>query len=261
MNQNSGFLNSIPVVTRNLLIINFLVYIAALLLSADGVMSKYLALHFVHSNDFMPHQIITYMFMHATYDAHGQIIFSHIFFNMFALFMFGRTLETVWGPKRFLTYYLITGIGAAALQLLISYIRYTYLIGELPVELVPEILQKVQTEGAALLVSNRNYSDPIVGGLNLIVNIPMVGASGAIFGILVGFGMMFPNAELIMIPIPIPIKAKYFVIGYGAIELFLGFANSAGDNVAHFAHLGGLITGLILILYWKKKGTLHGRYF
>ena len=93
------------------------------------------------------------------------------------------------------------------------------------------------------------------------INVPMVGASGAIFGILVGFGMLFPNAELMMIPIPIPIKAKYFVIGYGALELFLGLSNSPSDNVAHFAHLGGLFTGLIFLLYWKKKGTLHGNSF
>lgn len=252
MEKGQGLLNNIPVVTRNLLIINILVFIADQLLSKDGVMTKYLALHFVLSKDFMPHQIITYMFMHAN--------LSHIFFNMFALYMFGRTLETVWGPKRFLSYFLITGIGAALLQLLILYIRYTTLLNDLPANEIVGLLDMLETKGASLLSSNMNFSDPIVGALNEIVNIPMVGASGAIFGILVGFGMLFPNSELFIIPIPFPIKAKYFVIGYGALELILGFSNNAGDNVAHFAHLGGLITGFFILLYWKKKGTLHGNF-
>ncbi len=253
LKNNSGFLESIPVVTRNLLIINLLVFLADSLLSSNGFMTKYLALHFFMSDSFMPHQLITYMFMH------GSI--GHIFFNMFAVFMFGRTLETVWGPKRFLTYYLLTGIGAALLQLLITYFRYHQLLADVPTEMVPELINKIQTEGAALLQSNRNYTDSVLGGLNLVVNIPMVGASGAVFGILLGFGMLFPNAELMIIPIPVPVKAKYFVVGYGILELTLGFADRAGDNVAHFAHLGGLLTGLILVLYWKKKGTLHGKFF
>lgn len=251
MNQNSGFLNNIPVVTRNLLIINLLFFLADTLLSKDGIMTRYLALHFVYSDQFMPHQIITYMFMHGS--------FSHIFFNMFALFMFGRTLEAVWGPKRFLSFYLLTGIGAAALQLLISYIRYTSLLAELPPEVVPAILEKLQT-GVGFTTTELGYFDTIKS-LYSIVNVPMVGASGAIFGILAGFGMLFPNSELFIIPFPFPIKAKYFVIGYGILELSLGFADRAGDNVAHFAHLGGLIAGLIMLMYWKKKGTLHGKLF
>lgn len=253
MNQNTGFLSSIPVVTKNLLIINLLVFLADHFLSTNGAMTHYLALHFVYSDSFMPHQIITYMFMHGD--------FPHIFFNMFALFMFGRTLETVWGPKRFLSFYLLTGIGAAVFQLLISYFRYKTLLGQLPPESIPEILETIRTQGASLIQSNRNYIDATMGSLNAIVNVPMVGASGAIFGILAGFGMMFPNSQLYIIPFPFPIKAKYFVIGYGLLELGLGFANRAGDNVAHFAHLGGLFAGLILLMYWKKKGTLHGKQF
>lgn len=253
LQNNSGFLGSIPMVTRNLLIINLLVFMADSLLSSNGFMTKYLALHFFMSEDFMPHQLITYMFMHGS--------MGHIFFNMFAVFMFGRTLETVWGPKRFLSYYLITGIGAALLQLLITYFRYHQLLADVPAEMIPEMLNRIQTEGAMLLQDGKNYTDPILGGLNAVVNVPMVGASGAVFGILLGFGMLFPNAELFIIPFPFPIKAKYFVVGYGVIELFLGFADRAGDNVAHFAHLGGLLTGLILVLYWKNKGTLHGKFF
>lgn len=253
LQNNSGLFGSIPVVTKNLLIINLLFFLADQLLSQSGFMTRYLALHFFMSDSFMPHQLITYMFMH------GSI--GHIFFNMFAVFMFGRTLETVWGPKRFLTYYLITGIGAALLQLLISYLRYKTLLAEIPVDMIPSVINQIQTEGASLLHQNLNYTDSVKGALNLVINVPMVGASGAVFGILLGFGMLFPNAELFIIPIPFPIKAKFFVIGYGVLELVLGVTDRAGDNVAHFAHLGGLLTGLILVLYWKMKGTLHGKFF
>lgn len=253
LQNNSGFFGSIPMVTKNLLIINFLVFLADSMLSTNGIMTKYLALHFIESKDFMPHQLITYMFMH------GDL--GHVFFNMFAVFMFGRTLESIWGPKRFLSYYLIAGIGAAGLQLLISYLRYTSYLSDVPEELIPQLIHKIQTEGADLLAIRKNYSDPVMGGLNAIINVPMVGASGAVFGILVAFGMIFPDTKLFIIPFPFPIKAKYFVIGYGVIELYLGFANRVGDNVAHFAHLGGLLTGVILLLYWKKKGTLHGNFF
>lgn len=253
LQNNSGFLGSIPMVTKNLLIINFLVFMADTLLSSDGMMTRYLALHFVKSNDFMPHQLITYMFMH------GDL--GHVFFNMFAVFMFGRTLESIWGPKRFLTYYLLTGIGAALLQLAISYLRYTSFLSEVPEDLISQLMTKIHTEGAQLIAQNQNYTDPLMGGLNAVVNVPMVGASGAVFGILVAFGMIFPDTKLFIIPFPFPIKAKYFVMGYGAIELYLGFANRVGDNVAHFAHLGGLLAGVILLLYWKKKGTLNGNFF
>lgn len=251
--QNSTSPLGLPQVTKHLLIINLIFFVAGLLLSANGFLDRYLALHFFESPYFMPHQIITYMFMHGG--------FMHLFFNMFALFMFGRTIENYWGPKRFLSFYLVTGIGAAALQLLITYFRYKSIIADIPANQLAEYMHLVKTEGASLLMQSKNYVDPILGGLNSLVNTPMVGASGAIFGILAAFGMMFPNIELMMIPIPIPIKAKYFVIGYGLLELFFGLRDAAGDNVAHFAHLGGLLTGVILLLYWKKKGTLNGTDF
>lgn len=250
MNQNSsGFMSSIPVVTRNLIIINFLVWIADELLGSRLNMSNYLALHYFSSEHFMPHQIITYMFMHGS--------LGHIFFNMFAVYMFGRTLEMVWGPKRYLVYYMLTGIGAAALQMLITYIR----VHSIEANMSAEAISTVYNEGMGILMSNRNYTDPDMRALNLLVNSSMVGASGAVFGVLVAFGMLFPNVELMMLFLPIPIKAKWFVIGYGVIELFLGIANSAGDNVAHFAHLGGLITGFFIILYWRKKGKANGHNF
>ncbi|GAB6012890.1 rhomboid family intramembrane serine protease [Viscerimonas tarda] len=223
MNQQGGFLGSIPVVTKNLLIINALCWLVQYIFLGKGIdISAYTGLHFFLSDNFMPHQLITYMFMH---DPTG---FTHVFFNMFAVFMFGRTLESVWGAKRFLTYYMITGIGAGLTQELVwTFQLWDYL------------------------------SDPAIGTVSWVT----VGASGSVFGILLAFGMLFPNAELIMIPIPIPIKAKYFVIGYGLIELFLGFAKMAGDSVAHFAHLGGLFFGLIVILYWRHKNKTNGRFY
>lgn len=251
INQSSRF--SMPVVTKNLLIINVLIFIADMLLSQNGFMNRYFALHFFYSEDFMPHQIITYMFMHGS--------LSHLFFNMFALFMFGRTIEACWGPKRFLSFYLVAGIGAALLQLIITYFEYQSLVSQIPSDKLSQILLLIKTYGADTLMSGRNYADPILGSLNSAINVPMVGASGAIFGILAAFGFMFPNSELMMIPIPVPIKAKYFVIGYGILELALGYMGRSGDNVAHFAHIGGLITGVILLLYWKKKGTLYGKDF
>lgn len=235
-------------VTKNLIIINVIFFLADTLLFQNGALDDYLALHYFASDKFMPHQIITCMFMH------GSI--GHLFFNMFAVYMFGRTLEMVWGSRKFLLYYMIAGLGASLLQLLVMYLRVSYLEASIPAEILPDILQKINTEGLSILMQNQNYPDPTLAALNLLFNWGMVGASGAIFGILVAFGMIFPNAELMLIFPPIPIKAKWFVIGYGAIELFLGIADRQGDNAAHFAHLGGLLTGLIILLYWKKKGKL-----
>lgn len=243
MNQNSaGFMGSIPVVTRNLLIINVLAYFATVMLKDVVNLNSILSLHYISSSLFMPHQIITYMFMH------GSI--SHLFFNMFAVFMFGRVLETVWGSRKFFVYYIVTGIGAAALQMIVTYFRLQSLEATLPTE----VISTVYNEGAAIIAQGMNYTDPQYGDLNGLLNGAMLGASGAVFGILVAFGMLFPNTELMLLFPPIPIKAKWFVIGYGVIELSLGIVDRAGDNVAHFAHLGGLITGLIILLYWRKKG-------
>jgi membrane associated rhomboid family serine protease len=147
---------------------------------------------------------------------------------MFAVFMFGRTLEQVWGPKRFLTYYMVTGIGAGLVQILVMYIRIS---SQIP----PEMFS--------------------------MVNSITVGASGSVFGILLAFGMLFPNAQLFIIPFPFPIKAKWFVIGYGLLELVFGVANRTGDNVAHFAHLGGMLFGIFMILYWRQKDRKHGRFY
>ena len=248
--RNNSFLSGIPVVTKNILIINLLVWGACFVLGRSGInLSNILGLHYPGSKGFYLFQTITYMFTH--------LAFTHIFFNMFAVFMFGGSLENLWGPKKYLTYYMITGIGAGLIQLLVCYLRITSISNGLP----EGAIEYVQTEGYDLLQTSRNYIDPAMGSLNLLFNSVTIGASGSVFGLLLAFGMLFPNAPIYAMFIPIPIKAKYFVAGYGLIELYLGVANRTGDNVAHFAHLGGMIFGILLILYWKKKSKQNGNYY
>ncbi len=228
--QNRSFLGSIPPVTLNLIIINFIVWLASLILPKVGInLIDLLGLHYIESNKFNIVQLITYMFLH---DTSGL---QHVFFNMFTVFMFGRTLEYVWGGQRFLFYYITTGIGAGLIQELTWFIEYGGYFNE--------VAQSYGWENAKMIMGQ------------LIT----VGASGAGFGILLAFGMLFPNAELFLILVPFPIKAKYFVIFYGLIELFFGVSGRM-DSVAHFAHLGGMLFGLILILYWKKKGVNSGGF-
>jgi len=242
MNNFRPSINAIPPVVKNLIIINAIMLLATYVLQLRGFdLTKILGLHYFASPDFRPYQLVTHMFMH------GGIM--HLVFNMFALWMFGRVLENVWGPKRFFIYYFATGLGAAVFYTFVNFIEFQYIASRMS----PENVQMVMANGAEVLSSGRNYTE-LAGKLNLLLNVPTVGASGAVFGILLGFGMLFPNTELMLLFPPIPIKAKYFVLGYGAIELFSGIANT-GDNVAHFAHLGGMIFGFILIKYWNKTTT------
>lgn len=242
-------MNLLPTVTKNLLIINVLMFLGTLVATRYGIdLGDYLGLHFVLSDRFNAAQLITYMFMHGG--------FLHVFFNMFAVWMFGRILEQVWGPKRFLFYYLVCGIGAGVIQEIVTGIHYA----TLQAGLSPEAVEAVMNEGAGALQNNMNYVDPAMAALNLTLNSSTVGASGAVYGILLAFGMLFPNERMFIFPLPFPIKAKYFVIGYALIELYSGFANN-GDNVAHFAHLGGMIFGFLLIMYWKKKNKGNGYYY
>jgi membrane associated rhomboid family serine protease len=229
----------LPPVVKNLLIINTLFFLGTIAFSSRIDLSEYLGLHYFTSPVFRPHQLVTYMFMHGS--------FTHILFNMFALWMFGNTLENVWGPKRFLVYYMVTGIGAGLIQLLVLYFRISHIESGLD----PEMISYVQEKGYDLLMEGKNFADPVIGKLNILINTTTIGASGAVFGILLAFGMMFPNS-LIYVYFAIPVKAKYFVMIYGAIELFSGISGTA-DNVAHFAHLGGMIFGYLLLLYWKKR--------
>jgi membrane associated rhomboid family serine protease len=239
--RNSAFGN-MPIVVKNLLIINGLFYLATAILEAQGIyLSRVLGAFYFGSPNFEVWQIVTHMFMHGS--------FMHIFFNMFALWMFGSSIEQAWGPKRFLIYYLVTGFGAFILHYAIVSIEAQQLLSDLG----PEAVAQVKAEGAQFWLEGKNYTDPVKGRLNEIYNIPVVGASGAVFGILLAFGMMFPNTKLLFLFFPVPIKAKYFVILYGAFELFSGIANRPGDNIAHFAHLGGMLFGYILITYWKNN--------
>ena len=246
MYQGPQRFSLLPEVIKNLLIINGLFFLGYIVLSsAFGInLIERLGLYLPMASQFEPYQIITHMFMHGG--------LAHIFFNMFALWMFGYTLENLWGSKRFLTFYLITGLGAALLHLGVQYWEYSGLAEQLS----SSQLARIQNEGWEVLQSGRNYSEPTMARANLLLNTTTVGASGAVFGVLLAFGMMFPN-QYIYIYFAIPVKAKYFVAVYGAIELFSGIANDPGSNVAHFAHLGGMLFGYLLIRYWRSNGTLY----
>jgi membrane associated rhomboid family serine protease len=229
-----------PPVVKNLIIINVVMLILTELLKISGInLNGILGLYFPKSEFFRSWQVATHMFMHGG--------FVHLLFNMFALWMFGRVLEQVWGPKRFLIYYLVTGLGAAFFFELVQYIQYNKVMGLLS----PEQLQLVYDSGSDAISQGRNFADSQMGRLNSILNVPVVGASGAVFGVLLAFGMLFPNTQLMLIFPPIPIKAKYVVIGYAAIELYLAIT-SPGSSIAHTAHLGGMIFGYLLIRYWRK---------
>ena len=241
-------MNRIPTVTKNLLAINVLMFLALLVAEKQGVdLNSVLGLHLFASEGFQPYQLVTYMFMHASV--------THLFFNMFALYMFGRTLEYMWGAKRFLVYYLVAGIGAALVQEAIGMVRYhEALDGMSPLD-----VELVLSRGFDALREGKNFVNPQLAHLNVVLNSTTVGASGAIYAILLGFGMLFPEESMFVFPVPFPIKAKYFVMGYVVIELYLGVSGSA-DGVAHFAHLGGMLFGFILILFWRNKGKIRGPY-
>jgi len=207
------------------------------------------------------------MFMHGG--------FTHILFNMFALYMFGRVLESVWGPKRFLIYYIVTGVGAIVIHTFVNYLELSSIQNAIEAfrnTPSPELLNRFVSKHLPNSTTqvrdfvNTWYDDPANAmyageGLNLMqrilelkMDIPTVGASGSVFGVLLAFGMLFPNTQLMLLFPPIPIKAKYFVIGYGVLELYLGFAQP-GSNVAHFAHLGGMLFGYFMIRYWNKTSN------
>lgn len=212
----------LPTVVKNLLIINVLMYLATITFANFDInLNNILGLHFFKASDFRIYQLVTYMFMHGN--------FGHLFFNMFALWMFGNTLENIWGSKRFLLFYMVCGIGAGLCQELVQYIQYTTTLAD---------YATVNTGGQII---------PMSTYLNMMTT---VGASGAIYGLLLAFGMMFPDSRIYLYFF-IPIKAKWFVIGYAVVELLMGFGGT--DNVAHFAHLGGMLFGLLLILYWRKN--------
>jgi membrane associated rhomboid family serine protease len=262
------FGSSAPVV-KNLLYINGLMLLATIVI--ENTFQKdlrwTLGLFYPESSYFKVHQIITHMFMH------GDLV--HLFFNMFALWMFGRALENAWGSKRFLIYYMLTGIGAAVLHTFVNYLEFTparEFIEQFAASPTPAML----SEFAQRFVDNpsvfrdmishasnwaSNIGDPdmkskafnlILLGYDSVVTIPTVGASGAVYGVLLGFGMLFPNTVLMLLFPPIPIKAKYMVMIAAGIALYLG-VSQPGSNIAHFAHLGGMLFGYLIIRYWNRR--------
>ena len=217
-------MNNIPTMTKNLLIVNVLAFIATFVFERSGIdLTRMLGLHFFLASEFHIYQFITYMFLHGG--------FTHILFNMFALWMFGSVIERVWGSKKFLFYYICCGIGAGFTQELVQYITYS-----------------MQGLAAYQYVSAGGVQMTTDAYINLWTTI---GASGAVYGILLAFGMIFPNERLFIIPFPFPIKAKWLIMGYIAIELFSAMSGP-GDGVAHMAHLGGMLFGFLIIKYWQK---------
>ena len=271
----------LPPVIKNLLIINGLFFLATMAAgSAFNIdLNKILGLHYVFASDFRPFQYITYMFMHSSTD------FKHILFNMFALWMFGNAIENVWGSKRFLIYYMLTGVGAAIIYTFWIHIEISPVVNAVDYFLANPSLEGFSAfrNSSHFIVANyeiQNSFNDFVNTYNRLITTDknaalqeairfmgdykesymnahtIVGASGAVYGILLAFGMMFPN-QIIYLYFAIPVKAKWLVLGFGALELYSGISNNPGDNVAHFAHLGGMLVGLVIILYWKKKGILN----
>jgi membrane associated rhomboid family serine protease len=237
----------LPPVVKNIIFLNVLMYLGTLASQNvfDRDLTMMLGLYFPKSEQFMPVQIITHMFMHGG--------FWHLFFNMYALYIFGQVLENVWGPKRFFIFYIVCGLGAAFTHE--SVIAFQY--NNLAQSLSTDNLQRVLIDGTALFKQAQGFTDPDMLKLQMLLNTPTVGASGAIFGVLLAFGVLFPNTQLMLLFPPIPIRAKYFVMIYGAIELYLA-VTSPGSNIAHAAHLGGMLFGYLLIRYWRKTtNTLY----
>lgn len=227
MQQTSVWNRWAPPATRNLIVINILLWLASLALLRHGIdLDSLFGLHYFAASDFRLHQLLTYGLLHS------RAGLDHVLSNMFALWMFGSSIERLWGSKRFLIYYFVCGISAGLMQEL----SWLYELGDLAA------YSGVATEQGVI---------PVASYMNQLITI---GASGSVFGILLAFGVIFPNVR-IYIYFLFPMKAKYFVLLYGLLELFLGVSNTGG-SVAHFAHLGGMIGGLILILLWRKKGEL-----
>ena len=227
MAYGNSFQRTTPIVL-NLIIINVLAYFASAMFNGgDSLNSVYdlFALHHYKSSEFRPYQVITHMFMH------GGLF--HLLFNMLGLWMFGTTIEKVWGPKRFLIFYLICGLGAAFTQLA-SY-AFDY-----------HAIDQAISHGDATAMQIQQYQ-------TILRMNATVGASGAIMGVLVAFGYLFPNTQLFVMPIPFPIKAKWAIMGFIAFDIFGGITKVPGDNIAHFAHVGGALVGFLIVLYWNKK--------
>jgi membrane associated rhomboid family serine protease len=236
MNYNNqyspGPFAGLPVVTKNIIIINVIMYLATLAFETVNIdLVKLFGLHYYLADDFKPHQFITYIFMHGG--------FSHILFNMLGVYIFGQVLEQVWGPKRYLIFYILTGLGAALAQYIIMHFE------------ISDVLDIVNQDINSRNLDTSQRTELINQKYEYLNKHVIIGASGSLFGLLGGFGMLFPNRELYLYFF-IPIKAKWLVILYGGFEIFSGLQNNPTDNVAHFAHIGGLLVGIALVLFWRK---------
>lgn len=246
-NSGGSFFRNFPTITKNLLIINILMWLAQITLPKAGIdLTSLLGLHFWSASDFNPAQLFTYMFLHDDGD------FSHLFFNMFSLLMFGPLLERTLGSKKFLFYYISCGLGAALVQEIVWQCTWKDIFTPIFANAGNITMDQSRQAIEMAIASGEN-----IPALNALLTI---GASGCVFGILLAFGVLYPNLPLYLMFIPIPIKAKYMVIGYAVIEFFFGISGTM-SSIAHFAHLGGMIFGLILLIYWKKKGSIGGNYF
>lgn len=255
-NRFSGFASSIPPVTKNLIIINLIIWVVEAVSlhvapNFANTLVKVLGLHYVSATDFNPIQIFTYLFLHDP----GSPL--HVFFNMFTLWMFGSILERIWGAKRYFIFYFVCGIGAAFVQEFVWALTWLNDV----VDFIVKNSGLTHDNAKAMLLADMASGNPDVASFiaKLQNSLITIGASGAIFGIILGFAFVFPDRPLYLFFIPVPIKAKYMMIGYGVIEFFLGVGGN--DMVAHFAHLGGMLFGLIILIYWKKKGILRGGGF
>ena len=240
----------IPPVTKNLLVINIMLWLGEFIFPgfAERTLLPRLGLHYIGSDLFNPAQLFTYMFLHGG--------FTHLFFNMFALVMFGMTIERAMGSGRFLFYYISVGIGAAFIQMGVFALYINHLQGMFD----PEETRQIIERGWELMQTGYGFADPDAQELNSFVNTPMVGASGAIYGVLLAFGFLFPNVPIYIFFFPVPVKAKWLIIGYFVLELLYGISGTA-DGVAHFAHIGGMVFGFLLLLYWKRRGVFDNRWF
>jgi membrane associated rhomboid family serine protease len=253
MRVGNAFSN-IPPVTKNLLVINVLIWLVEFIFPSFGAngIYRYLGLHFWEGSQFNPLQLITYMFVH------DRTNILHIFFNMFTLWTFGRILEQVWGGKKFLLFYMVCGVGAALIQEAVWGMtwQHDYIAGIAQLNgLTYDNMEQVVNAAVA------NHDASFLSAIEQVKNSMLtVGASGAIFGLLLGFAFVFPDMPLYLFFIPVPIKAKYMVIGYAVLEFFFGVSTSLSGTgtVAHFAHLGGMLFGLAMLLYWRSKGKLYG---
>jgi membrane associated rhomboid family serine protease len=238
-----GFMSNVPTAVKNIIIVNVVLMLATMF--KESMMVTRFALWFPASPYFEWWQPVTYMFMHGG--------FFHLFFNMYTLFFFGSVLERVWGPKKFLIFYFVTGLGAAAVHMGVQWIEYNNAL---------EAVGLTSTDASLLvdqIAKSVDAGNNMIPAWSSVLFTPTVGASGSIYGILMGYAMLYPDSIMRLMFPPIAMKAKWFVLIFAALELLLGIS-STGGGVAHFAHLGGLIFGFILIIYWKKTRQLYGSY-